>query len=183
MIKHIVLLFFLNLFLYTAPVAAAEEYDKSTVLDDATSFFGDGAEGLGQVLEKIFKELGRPNAIIKGEEASAAFTVGARYGSGKLQTKQGGLRTVHWTGPSLGFDVGANASKVYVLVYNLPNVDSLFRRFPALDGSLYVIGGVSANYHQAGKVILAPVRLGAGLRMGVNVGYMKYTREKTWNPF
>ena len=181
MTKSAVLFLFLHLFLYTAP-AAAEDYDKDTVLDDAVGFFGDGAEGLGQVVEKIFKELGRPNAIIKGEEASAAFTVGARYGSGQLSTKKGG-RTVHWTGPSIGFDVGANAAKVYVLVYNLPNIDALFQRFPALDGSLYVIGGVSANYHQSGKFVLAPIRFGAGLRMGVNVGYMKYTREKTWNPF
>ena len=181
MLKPVFLLFFISLFLYTAP-ASAEDYDKDTVLDDAAGFFGDGAEGLGQVVEKIFKELGRPNAIIKGEEASAAFTVGARYGSGQLRTKKGG-RTVHWTGPSIGFDVGANAAKVYVLVYNLPNIDALFQRFPALDGSLYVIGGVSANYHQSGKVVLTPIRFGAGLRMGVNVGYMKYTREKTWNPF
>ena len=181
MTKSAVLFLFLHLFLYTAP-ANAEDYDQDTVLDDAKDFFGDGAEGLGQVVEKIFKELGRPNAIIKGEEASAAFTVGARYGSGQLRTKKGG-RTVHWTGPSIGFDVGANAAKVYVLVYNLPNIDALFQRFPALDGSLYVIGGVSANYHQSGKVVLAPIRFGAGLRMGVNVGYMKYTREKTWNPF
>ena len=181
MTKSAVLFLFLHLFLYTAP-ASAEDYDQDTVLDDAMDFFGDGAEGLGQVVEKIFKELGRPNAIIKGEEASAAFTVGARYGSGQLRMKKGG-RTVHWTGPSIGFDVGANAAKVYVLVYNLPNIDALFQRFPALDGSLYVIGGVSANYHQSGKVVLAPIRFGAGLRMGVNVGYMKYTREKTWNPF
>ena len=181
MLKPVFLLFFISLFLYTAP-ASAEDYDQDTVLDDARDFFGDGAEGLGQVVEKIFKELGRPNAIIKGEEASAAFTVGARYGSGQLRTKKGG-RTVYWTGPSIGFDVGANAAKVYVLVYNLPNIDALFQRFPALDGSLYVIGGVSANYHQSGKVVLAPIRFGAGLRMGVNVGYMKYTREKTWNPF
>lgn len=183
MLKSVFRLFFINLFLFTAPAAVADDYDKDTVLDDAAGFFGDGAEGLGQVVEKIFRELGRPNAVIKGEEASGAFAVGARYGSGQLNTKKGGARTVHWTGPSVGFDVGANASRVYVLVYNLPNTEALFKRFPALDGSLYVVGGVSANYHQSGKIVLAPIRLGAGLRMGVNVGYMKYTREKTWNPF
>ena len=148
------------------------------------AFFGDGAEGLGQVLEKIFKELGRPNAIIKGEEASAAFTVGARVWQRQTFRRNKAV-SERSTGPARRWALmsAPMPPRSYVLVYNLPNVDSLFRRFPALDGSLYVIGGVSANYHQAGKVILAPVRLGAGLRMGVNVGYMKYTRKKTWNPF
>lgn len=183
MFKRILLVICLHLSIISSPVLAEDDYDKDTVLDDAADFFGDGAEGLGEVLEKIFKEQGRPNAIIKGEEASGALGIGARYGSGKITMKKGGSTTVHWTGPSIGFDAGANASKVYVLVYNLPNIDTLFQRFPALDGSLYVIGGISANYHQSDKVILAPMRLGAGLRAGVNVGYMKYTREKTWNPF
>jgi hypothetical protein len=169
-------------FLSFPTYAENDSYDKSTVLDDASDFFGSGAEGLGEVIEKIFKEHGKPNAVIKGEEASGALGVGARYGNGTL-TKSGKNTPVHWTGPSIGFDAGANASKVYVLVYHLPNADTLFQRFPAIDGSLYVIGGISANYHQSDKVILAPLRLGAGLRAGINVGYMKYTREKTWNPF
>ena len=170
-------------FLSTSSFAADDSYEEDTVLKDAADFFGEGTEGLGEVIEKIFKDQGRPNAIIKGEEASGALGVGARYGSGTLTMKSGGSTTVHWTGPSIGFDAGANASKVYVLVYHLPNVDALFQRFPAIDGSFYFIGGVSANYHQSDNIILAPMRLGAGLRAGVNVGYMKYTREKTWNPF
>ena len=183
MIKHSLLLFCLN-FIFLTPFAFAEDnYDQDSVLNDAANFFGEGAEGLGEVLEKIFKEQGRPNAIIKGEEASGALGIGARYGSGKITLKTGDSATIHWTGPSIGFDAGANASKVYVLVYKLPNIDTLFQRFPALDGSLYVIGGISANYHQSGDIILAPMRLGAGLRAGINVGYMKYSREKTWNPF
>jgi len=97
--------------------------------------------------------------------------------------KNSSKTTVHWTGPSIGFDAGANASKVYVLIYHLPNSAALFQRFPAIDGSLYFVGGISANYHQSDNIILAPLRLGAGLRAGVNVGYMKYTRKKTWNPF
>ena len=112
-----------------------------------------------------------------------ALGIGGRYGNGTLQMKGGGGASVHWAGPSIGFDAGANASKVFVLVYHLPNVDALFQRFPALDGSFYFVGGVSANYHQSGDIILAPIRLGAGLRAGVNIGYMKYTRKKTWNPF
>ena len=183
--KHNKLLsLFLSLILIS-PLSFAEDnnYDQDTVLDDAADFFGAGAEGLGDVIEKIFKDHGEPNAIIKGEEASGALGVGARYGSGTLNIKGSDNITVHWTGPSIGFDAGANASKVYVLVYHLPNADALFQRFPAIDGSLYFIGGISANYHQSDKIILAPMRLGAGLRAGVNVGYMKYTREKTWNPF
>ncbi len=183
MIKHTFLVFLCALGLIINPVLADDGYDQDTVLDDAADFFGEGAEGLGEVVEKIFKKYGRPNAVIKGEEASGALGVGARYGHGFLSMKKGSKTEVHWTGPSIGFDAGANASKVYVLVYHLPNTDALFQRFPAVDGSLYVIGGISANYHQSDKIILAPMRLGAGLRAGVNVGYMKYTREKTWNPF
>jgi hypothetical protein len=163
--------------------AEDQNYEKDTVLNDASEFLGDGAEGLGEVIEKIFDDHGRPNAVIKGEEASGALGVGARYGTGTLSMKSGTNMTVHWTGPSIGFDAGANASKVYVLIYHLPNAETLFQRFPAIDGSLYFVGGISANYHQSDNIILAPMRLGAGLRAGVNVGYMKYTREKTWNPF
>ncbi len=182
--KHVI--FIINLifaFLSSPAFAENDNYDKSTVIDDASDFFGEGTEGLGEVMEKVFKDHGEPNAVIKGEEASGALGIGARYGSGTLTMKSGGITTVHWTGPSIGFDAGANASKVYVLVYHLPNVDALLQRFPAIDGSLYFIGGISANYHQSDRIILAPLRLGAGLRAGVNVGYMKYTLEKTWNPF
>jgi hypothetical protein len=184
MIRHLIFIISLILAFLSAPVFAENDnYEKNTVMDDASEFFGEGAEGLGEVMEKVFKEHGKPNAIIKGEEASGAIGIGARYGNGTLTMKKGGSTTVHWTGPSIGFDAGANASKVYVLVYHLPNEGALFQRFPAIDGSLYFIGGISANYHQSDSIILAPLRLGAGLRAGVNVGYMKYTRKKTWNPF
>lgn len=164
-------------------VYAEEGFEQDSVIEDAVGFFGEGAEGVAEVVEKIFAEQGEPNAIIKGEEASGALAVGARYGDGTLQFKSGGTAKVHWAGPSIGFDAGGNVSKVYVLVYHLPSTTALMQRFPAIDGSLYFIGGISANYHQSGDIILAPMRLGAGLRAGVNVGYMKYTREKTWNPF
>lgn len=184
MTKQVIFLFIILITSISTPVFSEDNnYEKDTVLEDAAAFFGEGAEGLGEVLEKVFKEHGRPNAIIKGEEASGAIGIGARYGSGVLSMKKNTNTTVHWTGPSIGFDAGANASKVYVLVYNLPNADTLFQRFPAIDGSLYFVGGISANYHQSDNIILAPMRLGAGLRAGVNVGYMKYTRKKTWNPF
>lgn len=163
--------------------SGGETYSEQSVLDDAADFFGEGAEGIGEVIAKVFEDLGEPNAIIKGTEASGAFVVGARYGEGKLEMKSGPGAQVFWSGPSVGFDAGGNLSKVYVLIYDLPAPDAIFQRFPAVDGSFYFVGGVSANYHQSDNIKLAPIRLGAGLRSGVNIGYMHYTREKTWNPF
>lgn len=163
--------------------ADEETYEQDTILKEASDFFGAGAEGLGEVIEKIFDDLGKPNAYIKGQEVSGAVVVGARYGDGTLVKKSGGSVKVHWTGPSIGFDAGGNISKVFVLVYNIPGTDAIFQRFPAVDGSFYFIGGVGANYHQVDNIILAPMRFGAGFRAGINIGYMHYTREKTWIPF
>ena len=134
------------------------------------------------VIQKIFADLGEPNAIIAGEELSAAIGIGVRYGRGDLNRSNGETRNVFWQGPSIGFDVGGNASKVFVLVYDLTDTEQLFRRYPAVDGSLYFIAGVGANYHQSGSVILAPIRTGVGLRAGINVGYMHYTRKHSWLP-
>jgi hypothetical protein len=175
---------FLGIGIATYAQAESEDtYEESSIMDEATGFFGEGAEGLAEVIEKIFEEHGRPNAYIKGSEASGAIIVGARYGDGTLTSKSGGSTKVHWTGPSIGFDAGGNLSKVFVLVYNLPSHATIFQRFPAIDGSFYYIGGVGANYHQVDNIVLAPIRLGVGFRAGVNIGYMSYSREKTWNPF
>ena len=160
-----------------------DTYDQDTVMRDAKKFFGEGAEGLATVIEKAFKEHGRPNAYIAGEEASGAIGVGLRYGNGQLRMKSGGGRTVYWQGPSIGFDWGGNASKVFVLVYHLPNADALFKRFPSVDGSFYYVGGVGINYQRVDNITLAPIRLGVGLRAGASIGYMHYTRTKTYNPF
>ena len=174
--------------LFAASAGAAEEqkdqdtYDQDSVIKDATAFFGKGTEGLAKVIEKAFKDHGRPNGYIKGEEASGAIVVGLRYGDGTLTLKNKGSRKVHWQGPSIGFDVGGNASKVFVLVYNLQDMDDIFQRFPAVDGSFYYVAGAGINYQQSEKIILAPIRLGVGLRLGVNIGYMHYTRTKSWNP-
>jgi hypothetical protein len=164
-------------------VRSAETYDRKTILRETTGFFGEASESVAKVVERVFADLGEPNGYIAGNEASGAVVVGARYGDGMLRLKNGAQRQVHWTGPSIGFDAGGNVSKTFVLVYNLPNVDALFKRFPAVDGSIYLVGGVSANYHQRDDIVLVPIRLGAGLRSGVNIGYMRYTKKKTWNPF
>lgn len=168
------------------PLAAAEDqptYDQDTVLGEARDFLGQGAEGLAEVIEHAFEEHGRPTGYIKGEEASGAVGVGVRYGNGVLRLKGGGARQVHWQGPSIGFDFGANAGKVFVLVYNLPRVEAVFRRFPGVEGSLYFVAGAGVNYVQSGNIILAPIRVGVGWRQGANVGYMHVTREKSWLPF
>ncbi|MBI3369726.1 MAG: DUF1134 domain-containing protein [Burkholderiales bacterium] len=160
----------------------SKTYDEDSVLKAATDFFGTGAEGLAKVVEKLFKEQGRPNGTIRGEEASAALTVGLRYGEGQLVLKSGGGGKVFWAGPSIGLDVGANASKVFTLVYNLPNANAIYQRFPGVDGSLYWIGGVGVNYQRLKGITLAPIRLGVGLRTGASVGYMHYRRKKSINP-
>ncbi|MBI1964701.1 MAG: DUF1134 domain-containing protein [Betaproteobacteria bacterium] len=161
----------------------SDTYDQDSIIKDATGFFGKGAEGLAKVVEKAFKDHGRPNGYIKGEEASGAIAVGLRYGDGTLVLKSGARRRVYWQGPSIGFDVGGNLSRVFVLVYHLPGTESIFQRFPGVDGSLYYVGGAGINYQQRGNIILAPIRLGVGLRAGASVGYIHYTKSKTYNPF
>ncbi len=163
--------------------AKDDTFDEESVKKAAHEFLGTGAEGLAQVIEKAFKEQGRPNAYIKGEEASGAITVGLRYGNGTLLMKNGQSRRVYWQGPSIGFDFGGNVAKVFTLVYHLPQPASIFKRFPAVDGSFYYVGGVGINYQQRDGIVLAPIRLGVGLRAGASIGYMHYTREKTLNPF
>jgi hypothetical protein len=159
-----------------------DSYDEDSVLKAATDFFGQTAEGLAKVIEKAFKEQGRPNGYIRGEEASGAVGVGLRYGEGELSLKSGASAKVYWSGPSIGFDLGGNASKVFVLVYKLPKVDAIYRRYPGVDGSLYYLGGAGINYQRLDGVTLAPIRLGVGLRAGASVGYVHYRRKKSLNP-
>ena len=158
-------------------------YDEDSILKAATDFFGETTEGLAKVIERAFKEQGRPNGYIKGEEAGAALTVGLRYGDGQLIMKSGGGARVYWAGPSIGFDAGANASKVFTLVYHLPRPSAIYQRFPGVDGSAYYVGGAGINYQRLNGITLAPIRLGVGLRAGVSVGYLHYRREKSLNPF
>jgi hypothetical protein len=173
--------------LYIAPAAAAaaagkDTYDQSSILKEAKEFFGEATEGLAKAIEKAFKEQGRPVGYIKGEELSAAVTVGLSYGKGELFLKSGETATVFWQGPSIGFDLGFNASKVFTLVYNLPSKDAIYQRFPGVDGSLYLVAGVGMNYQRRNDIVLAPIRLGAGWRTGASVGYMHYMRVRTYMP-
>lgn len=169
-----------------ASALAAEEddtYSEDDVVTIAADFFGEGTELIAKTLERVFADFGRPNGYIAGEEISGAFVVGLRYGNGALTTKKIETLKVYWQGPSIGFDIGGNASKVFALVYNLDDPEQLFQRYPGVDGSLYFVAGFSINYQQAGDVILAPIRTGVGLRTGINVGYLHYNRKHSWLPF
>ncbi len=166
-----------------AKKATGKTYKQEEVLQEAEAFFGKGAEGIADVIAKAFKEQGEPVGYIKGEEAGGAIGVGVRYGRGSLQMHSGPTREVFWQGPSVGFNVGGNAAKTFILIYNLADPDKIFQRFPGVEGSLYFIGGVGVHYVRSGDVTLAPVRFGVGWRQGASVGYMHFTREKTLNPF
>jgi hypothetical protein len=146
-------------------------------------FFGRVSMDLAKVVEYAFHRAGRPNGYILGEEAGGAFIAGLRYGEGTLYTKDAGDHRVYWQGPSLGYDFGAEGSKTMVLVYDLRSPAEIFSTFGGIDGSAYFIGGVGITFLTRSHVILAPIRSGVGLRLGANVGYLKYTREPTWNPF
>jgi len=165
------------------PANGAATYQEDDLIGAAEGVFGKGAKGLAGIIEKILKEQGQPNAYITGREASGAFVVGLRYGSGTLFHKVEGQRQVYWTGPSVGFDFGANAGNTFVLVYNLYDSEDIYRRYPAGEGGAYLVGGFTASYLRRGNVVLIPVRLGVGYRIGVNAGYMKFTETSKWMPF
>ncbi|MDP3675242.1 MAG: EipA family protein [Novosphingobium sp.] len=158
-------------------------YHEDDVIGAAEGVFGKGAEGLANLIADLLKKQGEPNGYIVGREAGGAFVVGLRYGSGTLFHKVEGQRPVYWTGPSIGFDAGANAGKTFVLVYNLYDSQDLYKRFPAGEGQAYVLGGFNASYMRQGDVVLIPVRMGVGLRLGVNAGYMKFSKSAKWMPF
>ncbi|MGH8443908.1 MAG: DUF1134 domain-containing protein [Solimonas sp.] len=167
-----------------APPAQTESqtYSADEVTQAASKFFGSSSEGLAKAIERTFSDYGRPNAYIYGNEGGGAIVVGLRYGKGTLQYKGGESQKVYWQGPSVGWDFGGNASKVFTLVYNLRSSSQLFQRFPAVDGSLYVVAGVGVNYQRSGDVTLAPIRAGVGLRAGASLGYVHYTREASIIP-
>lgn len=169
----------------TSPIATqtVPTYKKDDLIGAAEGVFGKGAAGLAGIVEKILKDQGEPNAYIAGREASGAFVVGLRYGSGTMQHKIEGQRPVYWTGPSVGFDVGGDATKVFTLAYNLYDSQDLYKRYPQVEGRAYFVGGFSATYMRRGDVVLIPIRLGVGMRLGANVGYMKFSEKSDWLPF
>lgn len=158
-------------------------YKQDDLIGAAEGVFGKGAQGLATMIEDLLKKQGEPNGYIVGREGGGALVVGVRYGSGTLHHKVEGERPVYWTGPSLGFDAGANAGNAFVLVYNLYDTQDLYKRFVAGEGQAYFVGGFNVSYMRHGDVVLIPVRMGAGLRLGANVGYMKFSENQRWLPF
>ncbi len=167
----------------TSMPIASEPYSEERVLAEAQDFFGRGAQGLADVLNRVFRDKGPPTGYIKGNEGGGAFGLGFRYGRGTLYMQDGTATDVYWRGPSIGFDYGGNASKTFILVYDLPNLEALYSRFGGVEGSVYFVGGVGVTYNRSDDTVLAPVRFGVGWRQGVNVGYLHLSSERAWNPF
>jgi hypothetical protein len=170
------------------PAYAANPGDPSTyrteeLVDSGHRFFGTISRGLALAVQEATRRWGEPNGYILGQEASGAFFGGLRYGEGRLFTRNAGERRVFWQGPSLGFDVGGEGARTMMLVYNLPSVDALYRRFPGIDGTAYLVGGFGVTAVGNDSILVVPIRSGLGFRLGVNMGYLKFTPEPTWNPF
>jgi hypothetical protein len=165
------------------PPYSDRTYSVDEIVDAGHRFFGGISKGLAKVVEYTFSQQGRPNGYILGEEAGGAIIAGLRYGEGRLFTKSFGSSQVYWQGPSFGYDFGAEGSKTLILVYNLLDPNQIYNRFAGVDGSAYFVGGVGVTFQTYDDVVLAPIRSGVGVRLGANVGYLKYTRTPTWNPF
>jgi hypothetical protein len=163
--------------------SVGDTYSADDLVDTGGQFFGSVAQGLASLVERAVSQFGLPNAYILGEEAGGALFAGARYGEGTMFTRNQGEHEIFWQGPSIGFDVGGDGSRVMMLVYNLPSIAAVYERYPGVDGSAYIVGGLGMTVMKYRDVVLVPIRSGVGLRAGVNVGYLKFTQEPTWNPF
>ena len=166
-----------------ARAASSSQYTVQEIVDAGHDFFGSTSGGLAKVVENAFQQYGLPNGYILGQEGSGAFIAGLTYGEGNLYTKNVGQHDVFWQGPSLGLDYGGQGSRVMMLVYDLPNLDSLYDRYGGVSGSAYVVAGVGMTVLKSHNVIIVPIRTGIGARLGINVGYLKLSTQPTWNPF
>ncbi|MGU3663963.1 DUF1134 domain-containing protein [Methylobacterium sp. A49B] len=160
-----------------------ETFRPGEIVESGHRFFGSVSRGLALTVEEAGRRWGEPNGYILGQEGGGAVVAGVRYGEGTLYTRNAGQRRIYWQGPSLGFDVGGDGARTMMLVYNLPNVRELYRRFAGVDGSAYLVGGFGMTAVVNDRIIVVPIRSGVGARLGINVGYLKFTREPTWNPF
>lgn len=175
---------------FAAPMPAAfaqgslsDTFSGDELVDSGKEFFGSASQGLASLVERAVSQFGLPNGYILGEDAGGALFAGARYGEGTVNTRNAGQYSVFWQGPSIGFDVGGDGSKVMMLVYNLNQIQDVLGRYAGVDGSAYVLGGFGMTVIKRGNVVMVPIRSGVGARLGVNVGYLKFTSEPTWNPF
>lgn len=158
-------------------------FSQNELVSSGHKFFGNVSRGLALTIEEAVRRWGEPNGYVLGQEASGAFVGGLRYGEGMLYTRNAGDRRVFWQGPSIGFDFGGEGARTMMLVYNLPVVDALYQRFGGVDGSAYFIGGFGFTALVAEGITIVPIRTGVGWRLGVNLGYLKFTPNATWNPF
>jgi hypothetical protein len=160
-----------------------EGYTIDEIMAASAGFFGKVSANLGAVIEYLFQKSGRPTGYVLGTEGGGALLAGVRYGSGTLYLRSGGSQKIYWHGPSLGTDVGAEGSKTLFLIYRLGSPEQMYASFTGIDGSAYLVGGVGATFVTNGDVIMAPIRSGMGLRLGANIGYIRFTPKATWNPF
>ena len=165
------------------PPQRRDTFRPDEIVREGHKFFGTVSRGLAEVVQQAVSRWGEPNGYVLGQEGGGAIVVGLRYGDGKLYTKNAGDRRVFWEGPSVGFDYGGEGARTMMLVYNLPATDAIYQRFAGIDGSAYFIGGFGMTALTADNVVLVPIRSGVGLRLGANLGYLKFTPRATWNPF
>lgn len=166
-----------------SPSEGVEDFSQNGLVIATGKHLGATAESMAEIIDTIFNRYGAPAAVIQGEEAAAAVVVGFRYGRGGLTMSDGTKREVYWRGPSVGIDTGGNAAKTFILVYGLDAADDIHRRFSGIEGTAFYVGGVAINYLSAGDTVLVPIRVGVGVRLGANVGYLKFTKESGWFPF
>ncbi|GGX65822.1 hypothetical protein GCM10011309_15120 [Litorimonas cladophorae] len=157
-------------------------YNESELAGAISDHLGVTAESAASTIERLFKKQGRPVGYITGEEGGGALIFGAKYGKGTLWMKDGRTMPVYWAGPTVGVDAGAEISRVFTLVYDLDDPEDIFRRFPGVDGSAFLVAGMAVHYQRANGITLAPVRAGAGVRLGANIGYTSYTRKRGYLP-
>lgn len=162
---------------------APANFQPEEIIQSGHHFFGAVSRGLAEVVQEAGRRWGLPNAYILGQEGSGAFVGGLRYGEGKMYTRNAGDQKIYWQGPSVGFDAGADGDRTMMLVYNLPAVAAIFSRFGGIDGSAYFVGGFGFTALGADNIVVVPIRSGVGARLGVNLGYLKFTPRATWNPF
>lgn len=161
----------------------SDTYEGEDLITSGKEFFGSASQGLASLVERAVSQFGLPNGYILGEDAGGALFAGARYGEGVLNTRNAGAFNLYWQGPSVGFDVGGDGSKVMMLVYNLNQIQDVLGRFVGVDGSAYIVGGFGMTVIKRGNIVMVPIRSGVGARLGINIGYLKFTNEPTWNPF
>ena len=162
---------------------ATDGFSIDEIREASRGLFGTLSSELAGVIEYAFANSGRPTGYILGNEGGGAFIAGVRYGRGTLFTRGGQSREVYWHGPSIGYDFGASGSKTLFLVYGLGDPLEIFSGFSGVDGSAYLVGGVGMTLLTDGRIFLAPIRTGLGLRIGASIGYVRFTPRATWNPF